>query len=427
MSVLVIQLPPRPRLRAQAGDQPAEASAAPVAALEYAYTSDGLALDRQGEAALAELPEADRVVLVVAAADLSWHRVTLPKVAMARMPAALAGMLEEGLLTDAEHTHFALEPLAKPGAPSWVAACDRAWLRFWLDRLEQAGREVDRVVPAVWPDDPPCGYFHERDPLLGGGDEADLTWSSLEGVGTWPLHGGMARRMLPDPLPAQARWFATPAVAAPAERWLGATVLVQTPGERLVQVALSMWELRQFALAPRHQGLRRLSDVWRQWMSREWQPARIGLAALLLLQLVGLNAWGWRLHHLIEARRAAEVSVLQTTYPQVRAVLNAPLQMERENETLRVLAGQPASTDMESLLQAAALGWPPGAVVQSLSYDGSSVTLQVQGWSEAQTQQLQQALQLQHLQVDEQGGRLVISRAHDLPGAGAEAASAPGV
>ncbi|HEX6364167.1 MAG TPA: type II secretion system protein GspL, partial [Albitalea sp.] len=77
MSVLVIQLDPRPRLRARSGD--AELEAARVTQ-EYAYalTPDGLALEAQGRCAASLLPRADSVVAVLADADVSWHRVTLP-------------------------------------------------------------------------------------------------------------------------------------------------------------------------------------------------------------------------------------------------------------------------------------------------------------------------------------------------------------
>lgn len=422
MSLLILQLPARPKLAAQSGDEQGASVRVEWDALDYVLSNDGLAVTRQARAKLEELPQADQVIAVVAAADLSWHRVQLPKVALTRMAAALPGLLEEGLLGEADQMHYALEPLAKPGTTAWVAACERAWLEQWLARLTEAQVEVDRIVPSVWPDDPPCGYFHEAQANTAAATSVQLTWSSLEGVASWPLHGSLARQLLPDASAVGVKWLATPAVAAPAERWLGSSVLVQTPAEHLLQAAQSMWQLRQFSLAPRHHGLRRLSEYARQFMSREWQPVRVGLAAVVLLQLVGLNAWGWKLNHAIEAKRQAQVSLLKRTHPQVQAVLDAPLQMQRENESLRVTSGQPASTDLESLLQALSLAWPSGSTIQNLSYDGSAVSVQAPGWSDMQTQQLQQALQGSQLQVGMHDGRVVVSRAGF---AAPDAASAP--
>ena len=92
-------------------------------------------------------------MLVVPVWQLSWQRVALPKVAPARLRAALDGLLEEHLLDDTAQLHFALEPGARPGqaAGIWVAACRRDWLQAQLRALEQAGRPASRIVPAASP------------------------------------------------------------------------------------------------------------------------------------------------------------------------------------------------------------------------------------------------------------------------------------
>ena len=43
-----------------------------------------------------------------------------------------------------------------PAAPTWVAAIHKRWLASHLERLEKAGAFVDRVVPALWPEDVPA-------------------------------------------------------------------------------------------------------------------------------------------------------------------------------------------------------------------------------------------------------------------------------
>ena len=166
MSILILQLPRRPR-QAVAAEAAPDGDEAPKPArrlgdeLLYALTHDGVSLARQGSAAPDLLPQADAVVAVLPAEDLSWHRITLPKAPAARMRAALVGLLEDALLDEADRVHLALAPLSKAGEPTWVAACDREWLQAQLAPLEKAGVRVDRVAPAVWPDDPPAGYFSE--------------------------------------------------------------------------------------------------------------------------------------------------------------------------------------------------------------------------------------------------------------------------
>src|SRR6185437_5557584 len=146
MSTLVLQLPEHRRLRARSTE---EAAPELEKRREYAYvtSSDGIAFEAQGQTAAALLPRRSEVIAVVREADVSWHRITLPKAPAARLRAALVGVLEEALLEDAASVHLAVAPLAAAGQPTWVAAIDRAWLQDELAALQRAGVFVDRVVP----------------------------------------------------------------------------------------------------------------------------------------------------------------------------------------------------------------------------------------------------------------------------------------
>src|SRR3954454_8194831 len=121
MSVLVILIPPRPRLAARGAAEP------PPRALEFDYvlSADGLGVTASGRDAPALLPRADSVVAVVADADVGWHRITMPKAPAARLRAALSGVLEESLLDDDEAIHFALPPQTAAGQPAWVAVLNK--------------------------------------------------------------------------------------------------------------------------------------------------------------------------------------------------------------------------------------------------------------------------------------------------------------
>lgn len=405
MSTLVLLIPPRPR------PLPEDAAAQRTSA-EFAYvlSRDGLNVGTEGRAAPALLPRADSVIAVLSDADVAWHRVTLPRAPAARMRAALVGVLEDALLDDPAHVHLALPPQITPGQPTWVAAVHKPWLAAELAALERAKVFVDRVVPSSWPDEPPTGHFAEADP---GGEAGDvtLTWAGAEGVATLRLKGSLARALLPDTPRAVARWSATPAVAAPAERWLGAPVVVMSPGERALLASRSLWNLRQFDLAPRARGSRAVSDLWRRLRSPAWRPARIGAAALLLAQVVGLNAWALHQRAAIENRRDAMNGLLRSTFPQVRAVLDAPLQMQREVDALRATAGRPGDSDLEPLLAAAAAAWPDGrGPVDSLRFESGRLTLSAAGWSDAQIEQFRARLG-RAWQVDARDGRLTLARA----------------
>jgi general secretion pathway protein L len=417
MSILIIQLPTRSH---QASD-PAAAEAVPAGTgpKEYSYvlSVDGLSVARQGRCVANMLPKADSVVAVMPPTDLSWHRVNVPKAPVARMRAALAGVLEEALLDDPEEVHLALAPQAKIGQSAWVVACDHTWLTGQLMALEKAKFRVDRVVPAVAPDEPPTAYFHEAH--ASPSDEAEsgsgvlLTWTSDAGVSTWPLAGSLARVLLPDPLPVQARFFATPPVASPAERWLGRAVTVQTQGEHLLVAARSLWNLLQFDLTPSSKGLHALSDKWRRVMGPQWRPARVGLAALVAVQLIGLNLWAWQQKQQVQQKRSELARILKQTHPQVGAVLDAPVQMQRETEALRAAAGQAGDGDLEALMGAVATAWPPEQPTASLQYDGAVLTLSPpEGWGPDELAQFSTRLGASGLEVEPQGdGRVSVRRA----------------
>lgn len=415
MSILIIQLPTRARLGTDPANGEGGASAPGPKEFSYVLSADGVAVTRQGRCAAPMLPRADSVVAVMAVNDLSWHRLTLPKAPAARLRAAVAGMLEEDLLDDTDDVHLALAPMAKAGQPTWVAVCDHTWLTSQLMALEKAKVRVDRVVPAVTPDEPPTAYFHEQ----GGSSPTDaegvsamlVTWSSGEGVATWPTTGSLARALLPEALPVQARFFATPPVASPAERWLGRAVTAQTQAEHMLLAARSLWNLLQFELTPRSKGLYALNDKWRRFMSPQWRPARVGLMALVAAQILGLNLWAWQQQQTLKNKRAAMISLLRQTHPQVQVVLDAPVQMRRETETLRAVAGEAGDNDLEALMAAVASAWPTDRPTGGLQYDGSTLTvMQPANWGAADVEQFRSKLSAAGVQVDAADGRLTVHR-----------------
>ena len=73
-------------------------------------SADGLQVSSHGQAQPSLLPRADSVVAVLAASDVSWQRITLPRAPAAKLRAALGGLLEDQLLEDDDALHLALAP-----------------------------------------------------------------------------------------------------------------------------------------------------------------------------------------------------------------------------------------------------------------------------------------------------------------------------
>jgi general secretion pathway protein L len=361
MSALIVVLPPHP------------ASAATEFA--YAVTHDGATVARAGAAQAPVLPLPDRagseVVAIVPVAMLSWHRVELPKGTTAKSPrlrAILEGLLEDALLDEPETLHFAVQPHARAEEPVWVATCDREWLRGAMQLLEGAGRPVSRIVPEFAPRAEPALY------ALGEAEDATLVLASADGVMALPL-AASALALLPS-LPEDTACIAEPAVAKLTEQVLQHPPVLQQSTERWVRAAQSEWDLAQFELSSsgRARAYKKLATLWSDVLAtREWRPARWGVIALVALNVVGLNAWAWRERSEIDAKRAAMATMLTNTFPGVKTVVDAPLQMEREIANLRQSTGATSGRDLEAMLAALAVSVPPQRTIAGIDYSNGEL------------------------------------------------------
>ena len=355
MSTLVVPLPP----------------GMPTAATEWAYalTADGHALADHGRAPAALLPQprgagAETVALVPAQA-LAWQQVELPKgiaPGTPRLRAALEGLLEERLLDDTEAVHLALQPGARGGETAWVAVCDRGWLRAALQVLEAAGRPVGRIVPEFAPDG--AGALV----ALGTADDPWIV-ASGEGVLALPLTPGAVPLLagVPEDTPR----LAEPAVAGLAEQLLGQPWTLQQAPERWVQAARGSWDLAQFEFASssRTRAWKKIAGGWSELLrSPTWRPARWAALGLVAINLLGLNAWAWKERASLDDKRESVTRVLRETFPQVRVVVDAPVQMEREVAALRQQTGTASPRDLDALLAALATALPPGRAPTALDY-----------------------------------------------------------
>ncbi|WPB57494.1 type II secretion system protein GspL [Xylophilus sp. GOD-11R] len=361
---------------------------------EFAYvlTSDGVSIQQQSSAPAALLPQPGRAgetVAVVPIRAMSWQRVALPPGLRAssrgntapRLRAVLDGLLEERLLDDLSALHFALAPDAAAGESAWVAVCNRQWLRSSLTALEAAGRPVARVVPEWAP-----GGADSSLQAFGSPDEPWLLATGL------PPGGGLALlplapssfSLLPVDV-AAAPFHAEPAVAVLAEAAAGRPPEIQTSAERWLESARSPWDLAQFDLA--NSGRTRVAKRAGALMGEllrapQWRAARWGAGLLVAAQVVGLNAWAWKEQRAVDTQEAQVRAVLTDTFPTVRVVIDAPVQMQRELTRLRQSSGVASSSGVEAMLAATGSVLPPGRSAQAFEFSGNElrlVGLQLQG------------------------------------------------
>jgi len=350
---------------------------APAGATEWAYavTADGHTLVDHGRAPASLLPlprgAGAEVVAIVPVQALAWHRVELPKgiaPGSPRLRAALEGLLEEQLLDDTEAVHLALQPGARGGDASWVAVCDRAWLRTLLQALETAGRPVTRIVPEFAPEGPPALS------ALGEPEQGVFVAGGEAGVLVLPLTPA-ATPLLPE-LPADTPRFAEPAVAALAEQLVPQPWALQQAPQRWLQAARTRWDLAQFDFAnsSRARALKKIATGWSELLrSPVWRPARWAVMALVAANLVGLNAWAWKERARLEDKRETVRRVLRDTFPQVKVIVDAPVQMEREVAALRQQTGTASPRDLDALLAALAAAVPAGRTPSGLEFSNGQL------------------------------------------------------
>lgn len=353
----------------------------------YTLTSDGHTAADHARAAAALLPEPSRpggeVVAVVPISALSWQRVQLPpgiplgpSHQTPRLRSILEGLLEDRLLDDPAQLHFALQPGAQAGAPVWVAVCDRSWLRDNLQALEAAGRPVSRVVPEFAPGPTAsggtevCVLGSPSEPqmvLCGQGADQSVTLLPLSAavLGLAGLTPGAADEAAAPVVRAD------PAVAEHAERTLGRQVTLHTASQRALDAARSDWDLAQFELAStsRTRAMRKAGSAASALLyAPQWRAARWATSLLLAAHVVGLNVWAWQEKQSLVSKQAAVRSALTATFPQVKVVVDAPVQMERELGLLRQKAGAVSPRDLEPLMAATGGSLPDGRIPEAIEF-----------------------------------------------------------
>ncbi|KQP23280.1 type II secretion system protein GspL [Pseudorhodoferax sp. Leaf267] len=351
--------------------------------LDYVLSPDGRTQGSHDRAVAALLPAAREIVAVVPVQALSWHRVELPKGSLSRstlggtagtprLRAMLEGLLEDRLLDDPADLHFALEPDARAQAPVWVASCDRAWLRAALALLESARRPAARVVPELAPGE-------DRLQIIGTAEAPLLAYSGAKGVGVLPLAStaldwALAQTGTPDTVAI----LAEPALAQQAEQLGAQQVVLQSSGDRWLQAAGANWDLAQFDMASsdRRRAFQRTGrHAVALLRAPEWRAARWGAGLLVAAHLVGVNAWAWKESAALADKRAAVRGTLTSTFPGVRVVVDAPVQMQREVALLRQAAGAYSQRDLEAMLGALGAALPPGQSLQGVEFAAGEARL----------------------------------------------------
>ena len=90
---------------------------------------------------------------------------------------------------------------------------------------------------------------------------------------------------------------------------------------------------------------------------------------------------------------------------------SAPVQMQRETDSLRSAAGKSGDADLETLLGAIAAAWPEGqAPMSSLKFDNGRLSFAASGWAETQIAQMRAQLANSGMELALDNGVLSVRR-----------------
>ncbi|TWI63094.1 general secretion pathway protein L [Pseudoduganella lurida] len=379
----------------------------------YAQVGDGGNVLQQGAGALGKLTDlvaaSRRVVLLLAAPDVSLLRVTVPPLAGSRLKAALPNLVEDQLLGDPDDCVFALAPAQAGSAERTVAVVQRAWLEVLVKALVAQGARAVSAVPAqlclpLAPGGVSAALAH------GEGDlELTLRTAQYEGVGLMlpqDAEGALhtLRALAAD---APVTLYVPPAERAQYDALL-ANLAAPLPGmvledehwahriaaSRAVQLDLAA-NLRAASGAN--------AQAWKRW---RW-PLRLAVLAVLV-NIAGLN-WEWlRLHREEVAVRQSMLQIFRAAYPNEKVVLEPAAQMRANIARARAAGGQAGPDEFTALAAAfaeALQALPRRDIVAGLEYRERTLTVRLKPnvVDAAALAQVQAQLAPRHLALTETG------------------------
>ncbi|MCA7084640.1 type II secretion system protein GspL [Cupriavidus sp. DB3] len=439
-TTLFVRLPHRPHDQ----PQPWRFGALPFALVRDAAAAQGRRertpstghLLREGYAPIAELPPADRLVLIVAAADVLVTAAAVPPLAPNRLKLALPNLVEDSLAADAQACHIAVGPEApQAGADATSAAAaargprrrllmvtERAWLRAVLDAFAEHRHRRRHLLPAQF-----CLPLADSE-SEGGGTAAPANASGPAEPSAAPEAASPSEPPATLALEAASSALAAAAPLLEGEMGTGGTgagtghaapfwqLTVRTEryqgyGLLLSDDALAAWQAlapagiwygdREAAALPTLTSVRPLGwPVWIEgaqaslrepsldlaqfdfaqgradrWNLRAWRAPLALAAALLVVHLVALNIH-WLMLRGEQARlQQAQTQLLRSAFPRMPVVVDPPLQMRRQVEQLRLASGRSTPDDFLPLADRFAQAGrqlPPDALL-ALEYRGRAL------------------------------------------------------
>jgi general secretion pathway protein L len=348
-----------------------------AALARYAMVADSGLIGQQGEGALRGLGDlvnnVRRVVLLLAAADVTMLHVKAPPLSGARLKAALPGLVEEQVLGDPHDCVLTPAPVVSADGVRSVAVVQRALLEPLVRAMLALGARAVTAIPAQL-----CL------PISPG------QVSGVIGAHELSLRDGLYHGM-------GLALDASPEVAVQTARALAgdAPLTLYVPGADLATYqALGQLSSPPIAVEP---------DTWAHWIAgaktttldmvpalgaagaraTDWGRWRwpLALAALaLIVNLAGMNIEWLRMKREADGIRQSMLQTFRAAYPKDTVIQDPMAQMRMNNARAKAAVGQVGPTEFTWLAAAfgeAARGLPRPLAIIGLEFKEQSLTVKV--------------------------------------------------
>ncbi len=350
----------------------------PSAVVSYVQSSNALHILHSGEAPIAELPrDSGELVAIIPWSVLSWHPVTLPPGNQNRINPVLMGLLEDHLLEEASNLHFALAPNSPvhKGGKTQVAVCAKTWLREALAPFESQGLTPQRLVPELCP---APSASEQQLHWMGSPEHPSIVWSNDTSVLSLPRQSHQWPSLGYEPEQPPTHCYAEPALLSLANA-LVHTCQIQTSAQRGLLACHNGWDLAQgeWEQSTRLRGWRQLQQTWQSFIyGDQWRATRWALVLILMIQIIGLNAWAWHINQQREAQLQILKRALNESFPAVKVIVEPLLQMRGELARLQQSKGIEKNDDLDVMLSTVGQYLSPGATPTAIRFENGQLHLE---------------------------------------------------
>lgn len=380
---------------------------------QYASVSAGGTVEREGVAALPELGDAvakaQRVVLLLAAADVTLLRVKVPPLTQQKLRAALPNLIEEELMSDPA------ECVVVPGelldGLRTVGVVNRAWLEPLAKTLLALGARRIAALPSQLCLPLPDGTVDAA--VMEQGDDIDVAvrLAAQEGIG---LSIAVDQRDTAAFDVIQSLCAIVPhapiTLYVPQARMLGYQDALRTVPALDERITLHADNWQHWIAGAEKVSLDLMAGLGAAaGPSFDWRPWRwpIGLAlGLLAVNAAGLNIDWLRMKREADTLRNGMVQTYRNAFPKDNVIVDPLAQLRQKIAAAQRNSGQMAPDDFIALAAAAGEVMnsvaPGQSLIAALEYHDRALTVKFKPDIKVPEEQLRAALAARNLSLSSQ-------------------------